>query len=133
MPIPTVIIPQNISPRPNNQEVEVAWLLARHFQTVVSFISPSKNYRQKSPDISMNGQYWEIKQPVGSSIKYTIESQVRTALRQSSYIIIDTRKTKINDKIITNQLLKRASLQRKIFRILIISKRGCVIDIYKRK
>lgn len=67
-----VIIPNTIKPYPEKHEVEVAWIVAKHFKFVVEFLQPRIGYRMKTPDIVMNGVMWEIKSPTGFSKKYTV-------------------------------------------------------------
>jgi len=128
-----VIIPNNINPQPSEREVSVANILACHYKSTIEFITPIQSYKQKTPDVIMNGLLWEIKSPVGSSKKATIEKQLRTALKQSNNIIFDSRYTKLTDEIIIVQLLKRAKIHRKISKIILISKEKIVIELYKKR
>jgi len=60
---PEVLVSESIKPRPEVHEIEVAWILARHYCCIVEFLQPSAGYKMKTPDIVMNGLMWEIKSP----------------------------------------------------------------------
>lgn len=132
MNVVSVIISDSITPPPSNIEVSVATILAKHYKTVVEFIAPRLGYKQKTPDILMGGVMWEIKSPRGSS-KYTIETQLRSALKQSRNIIIDGRSTKIVDSKAIRQLSQLSDIHNRIECILYISKESTVVEVYKKK
>ena len=89
---------------PEPHEVDVAIILARHYQTTVEFLVPIDDYMRKSPDIIMHGVQWEIKCPKGTS-KVTIKNQFQRASKQARNIIIDTRRTKLNYESIEKSVL----------------------------
>ena len=62
-----VKIPDNHPNPPLPHEVNMASVLAQHFQTVVEFIVPVDDYMRKTADILMLGMEWEMKCPTGSS------------------------------------------------------------------
>ena len=128
-----VIIPNTINPLPNEHEISAAHILARHYKTIVEFIAPIQSYKQKTPDIIMNGLLWEIKSPNGSSKKTTVEKQLRTALKQSNNVIFDSRHTKLTQGVIIRQLLENAKLHKKTSKIILISKDEKVIELYKKR
>ena len=98
-----VIIPGNHPNPPTPHEVNVALLLARHFQCTVEFLIPVDDYKRKSLDIVMIDVEWEIKCPSGTS-KSTINTQFRRASTQAKNIIIDTRRTKLRDEDIESKV-----------------------------
>ena len=128
-----VIIPKLIKPPPSKKEVLAARIISKHFNHTVEFLIPIDNYKRKTPDIAMAGLLWEIKSPVGSSVKTTINDQVKTALKQSVNIIIDTQYTPIPDVAILKQLANIIKLHKRLNKLLIISKGGKVIVVYSRK
>ena len=73
-----VIIPTDHPNPPEQHEVDAAYVLARHYQTIVEFLVPVDDYKRKSADILMQNVVWEIKSPNGSS-KSTIRNQFRRA------------------------------------------------------
>ena len=77
-----------------------------------------------------NGVEWEIKSPTGNS-KRTIETQFSRASRQAKDIILDMRRTKLNDSYIERQVLIEIQKRHTIRRVIIINKSNKVIDIKK--
>lgn len=126
-----VIIADTIHPLPEQHEVEIAWILAKHFRCNVEFLQPQAGYKMKTPDIVMKGVMWEIKSPTGSSRKATIEYQFK-GLKQSRNLIIDGRRTKLDDTFIVEQLEKEAKHHRTAT-ILFIDKAQKVLEVISRK
>jgi hypothetical protein len=54
-----VLLPADSPQLPEPHEVEVAWILARHFVTVVELLRPIEGYKVKTADLVMNGLIWE--------------------------------------------------------------------------
>ena len=127
-----VITPVGHPNPPEQHEVEVATILARHYQTAVEFIVPVDDYLRKSADIEMLGVQWEIKSPTGSS-KATIENQFRRASKQQAKnIVIDTRRTTLDyDSIVKSVLyaMKARPSMRKVKKIILIDKFENVVAI----
>ena len=121
-----VIIPDGVTQKPEPHEIEIAWILARHHKTIVEFLQPIGGYKIKTPDIVMNGLSWEIKSPTGSSRKSTIEYQFK-GLKQSRNLIIDGRRTKLDDEFILKQISSEIARHSRIGKILFITKSGKVI------
>ena len=126
-----VIVPKPPTQQPSEREISVARLLSVHFKCIVVFIAPNKGFKQKTPDIIMLGNTWEIKSPTGSS-KNTIEYQIRTALRQSPNVIFDGRFIKIGDKFTVKELKHKSALHRRLKRLIYVSKDETVLEIIKR-
>ena len=127
---PQVIIPSNHQNPPEPHEVDVALILSRHYQTTVEFIIPVDDFKRKSADIVMLGVEWEIKSPKGDS-KTTIGAQFRRASRQSSNIVLDTRRTKLKYDGIEKQVIIEAKQRSAINKVLIINKSGKIVEIKK--
>ena len=123
-----VIIPLGSPNRPEPHELDVAYVLAQHFKTVVEFIVPLEDYKRKSADILMNGVEWEIKSPRGNG-KSTISNQLKNASKQSGSIVLDSRLTKMKYDEIEKRV--RFSIQGKsaIKRVILINKLGKVVEI----
>lgn len=102
-------------------------MLAKHFRCTVEFLQPSRGYKQKTPDIVMNGLMWEIKSPTGSSRKSTIETQFG-GLKQARNLVIDSRRTKLEEDFIIRQIQIEAS-KRRTGKLLLISKESKVVDL----
>lgn len=73
-------------------ELKVGELLARTGSDV-TFLAVGV---EKSPDIMFRGKKWEIKSPKGSK-RRTIENNIRVALKQSSNIILDLSRIKVEE------------------------------------
>jgi hypothetical protein len=121
------IIPLGVFPQ--KHELETAWFF-NELGKDIEFLKPIDKQHIKTPDIKMDGIFWEIKSPIGSSSR-TIENNLRTALCQSTYIIIDLRKIKLNEKKAIMQIQKVFNLVKKFRRILIICKGKKLIDLEK--
>lgn len=44
-----VIIPAGMKPQPEEHEVEIAWVLARHYHCIIEFLQPIASYKTKLP------------------------------------------------------------------------------------
>lgn len=95
----------------------------------VTFLLPSRRMHDKTPDIEMDGLQWEIKSPFGKSSR-TIENNLRLALLQSPYIILDLRR--MDGRKPTAKLLKETERQFKlaksIKRLIVITREEKHID-----
>ena len=125
----TVTLKTSEQDRPRDHEMSAAILLAEHFECNVIFLRPG---RQRTPDIEVNGVKWEIKSPVGSG-KKTMENNLRAARKQSSYIVIDLRRTRLH----YSRALSRINAYLKtenhtIKKVKIITKSKEIIDVYHR-
>ena len=123
-----VIIPTNHPSPPEPHEVDVAFVLARHFQCTVAFIIPVDDFKRKSADVILRGLEWEIKCPTGES-KSTIRNQFRRASGQSKNIVIDTRRTKLDYKYIENEVFYQINERPYIKNVILIDKFENVIEI----
>ena len=128
-----VIIPDNHPNPPLPHEVNMAPVLAQHYQTVIEFIVPLDDYKRKSADIKMLGVEWELKCPTGTS-RRTIEHQFRRASKQAKNIIIDTRRTTLEfeeiEKKVLFEMKERPSMKR-VQRVILIDKFEKIIEIKK--
>ena len=108
--------------------MDTALLLAQHYRSTVEFIIPIDDYKRKSADIVMLGVEWEIKCPHGAS-KSTIGNQFQFASKQSKNIVLDTRRTTLDDedvkKRVRIEIMKRPSIKR----VLLIDKSLKVVEI----
>ncbi len=104
-------------------ELEIAHMLAVHFRCDVTFISPSRGYKVKTPDIEMNGREWEIKCALGNSKKTTIRRLLRRGKRQSPNIVLATYATALTDTFILKEIKKlEASGDVRLQKLIIIDK-----------
>ena len=117
--------------QPEAHEIDVAWILARHFKTAVEFLIPIDDYKRKTADIVMLGVQWEIKSPIGNS-KSTIGNQFSVAKRQSRNIIIDTRRTALEYEMIEKKAIIEVSKRPNTKRVILIDKFEKVVEISKQ-
>jgi hypothetical protein len=128
----SVIIPTNLSSPLEDHEVEVAWILAYHYNDVIEFLRPVDGYRIKTADIVMNGVMYEIKSPIGHS-KTTISRQIERAAKQSKYIVLDGRRTAISDTEIENKIRFVLSVRQSVQKVIFITKQQTVVEILSKR
>jgi hypothetical protein len=128
--VPAVIIPGTLDIAPEPYEIEVAWILARHFSATVEFLKPVDGYKIKTADIVMNGLMWEIKSPIGNSVT-SIGHHIAKASKQSKYIVFDARRAKLPDSDIEKRLQREFRARRSIQRLLLIKKTGEVVEVFR--
>jgi hypothetical protein len=114
---------------PEKHELETAWFLNSQGKDV-EFLAPIRTKGIRTPDIAMDGSFWEIKCPVGHG-KYTIQRLFKHAVRQSANVIFDLRKIKIPDDVCLKRLNSVVSSSKSIKRLLVITKSLEVLDIKK--
>jgi len=123
-----VIISTDHPNPPELHEIEAAWILARHYQCTVEFLTPLDDYKRKTADIAMLGIQWEMKSPIGTS-KSTIENQFRRASKQSRNIVIDTRRTTLEDKEIEKSVLRETRKHSAMKKVILINKFEKVVEM----
>ncbi len=111
---------------PEKHEFETAKFFASRGKNII-FLRPSSIPNTHRPDILMDGLEWEIKCPEGSS-KRTIEANIRKAVTQSHYIIIDLRWIKVPEKQCLAQLELHFKTKSAIKKLLIITKNHELIE-----
>jgi len=117
-----VYIAPGRNPWPHELHTAKILALAGHY---VEFL-PEGNLH--SPDIYLDGVEFEIKSPETGKVS-SLEQSIRTALRQSSNIIIDSSRMKMHDTRVRWFLIKKFRQQKQIKKMLFITKRGEIIDI----
>ncbi len=75
----------------------------------------------------MNGVMWEIKSPIGSSTKSTLQAQFR-GLKQSRNLIIDGKRTKLDDVLLQKQISVEIAKHHRVGRVLFITKDAKIIE-----
>ena len=110
----------NLNTPPEQAEFETAKFFAALGKDV-TFIRPSSIPNQHRPDILMDGIEWEIKCPEGHS-KRTIENCIRSAQKQSHFIIIDLRKIRLSEKQCLSDIERNYRTKSGVKRILVITK-----------
>lgn len=97
--------------------------LAGHY---VEFLPESSLH---TPDIRLDGVEYEIKSPETEKTS-SLEQSIRTALKQCQNIIIDSSRMKMHDNRVRNFLIKKCREQKQIKKMLFVTKRGEIIDIF---
>ena len=125
---PLVLLPAGSPMMPEPHEIEVAWILARHYHTVVEFLTPSEGYKMKTADMVMNGIIWEIKSPTGKG-NSTVPNQFKRAAKQSSHIVFDARRVQLHEDDVLRQVRRQLTVQKAVKVVLFITKAGTVMEI----
>ena len=113
--------------RPESHELETAKFFNKLGKDV-EFLIPSREKHSRTPDIKMDNILWEIKSPKGGSSR-TIENNLRTALKQSENLIVDLRRTKLNERKALSQINKEFKMIKKIKRLIVIQKNQKLLDL----
>ena len=122
-----VIIPRNLVPKPDKKEISAAYILLEYFKTDVKFI-PRNNC--KTPDLLIDEIAWELKTPTGSG-KRNLQHTLSKALKQSRFIIIDARFSKIHISRIKNYLSGELKKNIRIKRLILIDKQKNVVELFR--
>lgn len=118
-----IIIPEGIQIWPH--ELRVARVLAKAGHAV-EFL-PTRNV--KTADVLVDGVEYEIKSPK-SGASNSLEHLLKKALKQSPNLIIDTARMKgMSDEGAKRFLISQSRIRKRIRRLIMITKRGQVIDI----
>ena len=122
-----VNITLEIGATPDKYELATAHFFAKRGQAVL-FLCPAKIKGERTPDITMNGVKWEIKNPHGAG-KFTIEHAIQDASKQSEFIIVDLRNCKMPEAKALVKIKREFKYRTKIKRIIVIKKNDRSIDL----
>lgn len=128
--IGTVIVPPGTILDPH--EKRAVDFIAIERGADITFLIPDRRKGQKTPDIQMYGLLWEIKSPKGRSSR-TIENNLRLAMLQSAYIILDLRRLdgRVPTKKYVTEVERQFGLAKSIRHIIVITRQETSID-FKR-
>ena len=122
----SVIIPAGLDVW--DHELKTAQVFAKHGYTV-EFLITNQVQRVKTADVLIDNITYEIKSPKTDKLS-AIERNLKRATRQSSNIIIDSRRMhKIHDATIQRFLIQKLKQQKTIKKILFVNRRHEIIDI----
>jgi len=111
-----------------DHEIRTAQVFARDGHTV-QFMVADQGYRRKTADVLIDGVAYEIKSPKADKLS-AIERNLKRATRQSSNIIIDSRRmSKIHDTTIQSFLAQKLKQQKTIKMLLFVNRKHQIIDI----
>jgi hypothetical protein len=125
----SVIIPENLNNPPEEHEREAAWILARHYNTVVKFLRPITGYMVKTADFVMMGVLWELKSPLSNSRRRCVSGQLDRAKEQSKNIVFDARRTKLDDEFLKKQIVTELTKRHSIRRLIFITKNAEIVEL----
>lgn len=122
-----VFIPAaSVREAPSEHEVLTALRLAEE-GTDVLFRIDSREEGVKNPDAEMNQQVWEFKAPTGQG-KNTVDSQMKRAGKQTERLVLDLRRSKLDDKESIQDV--RQSMQgRHLTQVIVIDHAGNIVHI----
>ena len=119
-----VFIPAGRKPWPHEMRVAEILALAGH---KVEFLNERIGLR--TADIKLDGVEYEIKSPESFNAN-TFEHRLKDATKQSPNIIIDTsRIKKVRDLKVRAFLISQVRKQKQIKHLIMVTKRGQIIDI----
>ena len=124
----SVIVPRSVIPIPNKNELTAAYIISDYFKSDVMFV-PRSNH--KTPDLLINGVAWELKTPIGNG-KRNLQHVISRAIKQSRYIIIDARFSKMHIAKIKNRICIEIDKNKQIKRLLLIDKHKNVVEMSKK-
>ena len=109
-------------------ELETARALASAGRDV-EFLRRTEGHQVKSADVSIDGATWEMKAPKTSDVR-RLERVVRRASQQSPNVVVDTaRSPRMGDAAAERELRRIAPLNRRLRRLVLVTKARRVIDI----
>ena len=113
------------NPWPHEMRVANILALAGHY---VEFLEESS---LRAPDIRLDGTEYEIKSPESFNAN-TFEHKLKDATKQSPNLIIDTSRIKyIKDSKVRMFLVNQMRMQKQIKKLIMVTKKGQIIDISK--
>ncbi|MBO7699073.1 hypothetical protein J6S39_00065 [Candidatus Saccharibacteria bacterium] len=83
-----------------------------------------------TPDFKANGTTWELKSPVGEG-KYLIPNTIQKAVKQSSNVVIDLRRTKRHQAKCIRELKREFEKSKSLKRLKVITKNNKILDFKK--
>ena len=122
-----IIIPSGVNVWPHELATVKALAAAGY---VVEFVVRREGQYEKSADLLIEGQFWEMKAPNGSSMK-AVERNLRKACAQSPNVIFDSCRLKsIPDNAIERELRSCMSGRiKQLKRLIFVNRHRAVIDI----
>ena len=96
----------------------------------IQLIPPVQGKGIKTPDLTIDGVPWEMKAPMGNG-KRTVQNTLIRAGKQSENIIIDLRRSKMQEEQAIRDFEKEFSTTKKLKRMKIITKDKEILDFSK--
>lgn len=111
---------------PSEHEVLTALRLAETGMDVL-FRIDSRDTSAKNPDAEMNQQVWEFKAPKGQG-KNTVDSQMKRAGKQAERLVLDLRRSKLDDKE-SIRYIRRSMQGRHLTQVIVIDHAENIVHI----
>ena len=122
-----VFIPAaSVREAPSEHEVLTALRLAETGMDVL-FRIDSHEEGVKNPDAEMNQQVWEFKAPTGQG-KNTVDSQMKRAGKQTERLVLDLRRSKLDDKE-SIQDVRQGMQGRHLTQVIVVDHAGNIVHI----
>lgn len=119
-----------ISEYRNETEMRTIYTLSSYATTDIEVL-PVQNIKGiKTPDITMNGLQWEIKNPKGKG-KYVISRNIYNASKQSVNIVLDLRRMSGSYRQYIPQIEREFQANPRAKRLLVVTKAQMVIELSK--
>ncbi len=111
-------------------EMRTIYALWKYAKTDIEVLSPGNIKGFKTPDITMNGLKWEIKNPKGTG-KYVISRNMYTASKQSPNIVLDLRRMQGSYRQYMPQIEREFKANPRAKRLLVVTKAQTIIELEK--
>lgn len=121
-----VFIPDSRT-QPAEHEIRTALSLAETGAEVL-FRIESDALGVKNPDVEMAQEIWEFKAPKGTTIR-TIENQMRRAGKQASNLVIDLRRSGLDDTEAMEVIQRRMIKHSRVMQVIVIGHSGKVTTL----
>ena len=120
-----VLVPHGY--KPPKKDIDAAWILARFYKTVVNILRPVNEYKVRTPDFHFNDQDYELKTLASPQVREAtwLLSQAKS---QAKNIVLDIRKSKINEKRAT-KICQEFMRKHKKYQVYIIVTAKKVLDV----
>ena len=121
----SMIIP--VGTNPEDHELDTVKLLVK-LGIGVEFLVPSRLVGQKTADVRIKGEVWELKSPKGSG-KYNIQHAFKGGAKQSKNLIFDLRRSPLPQQNVMRKLQRELRHSRYVKRVMVITNEGNLVDI----
>lgn len=115
--------------QPSSHEVRTALTLAESGDEVL-FRIDSNHPGVKNPDVEIASTIWEFKAPEGSTIR-TIENQMKRAGKQAENLVLDLRRSGLDDAEALSVVKRRLAAHSHLTRVIVIDHSGNAITLNK--
>ncbi|MDR0979589.1 MAG: hypothetical protein LBM12_00300 [Candidatus Nomurabacteria bacterium] len=115
---------------PEKHEFDTLYFLRDYCHKVVETVPASKSQGSRTPDIKIDGLFWEMKSPRGTG-KYTIEHCLKAASKQCENVILDLRRMNGSYRRYLPKVEREFKGNYRLKRLLVITKAQKTIEFKK--